>query len=204
MRNRNGLNNTTRSTNLVCHANLVCPGDSISDAVGAVEVELDQSEPAILRLRYSITGDMRRVRIPALNSPSRQDGLWQHTCFEVFVKGPDEAYCEFNFSPSRQWAAFCFDAYREGMAQMQLSSAPLIHVESLPGGFVLEAVVDLKGLINVEPGDQAWLGLAAVIEDRDGSLSYWALTHPPGKADFHHSDGFVLALTDNDARSQRD
>jgi hypothetical protein len=35
----------------------------------------------------------------------------------------------------------------------------------------------------------AWrIGLAAVIEDTSGHKSYWALVHPPGKADFHHSD----------------
>ena len=144
---------------------------------------------------------MRRLQIPQLIGPGRQDGLWKHTCFEVFVKGSGAAYFELNFSPSRQWAAFCFDAYRQGMAQLQLSPAPRIHVESSLGGFALEAVVDLKGLPKLDAGGRTWLGLAAVIEDRNGSLSYWALAHPPGKADFHHSDGFVLALKDNSARA---
>ena len=38
------------------------------------------------------------------------------------------------------------------------------------------------------------LGAAAVLEDDNGRLSYWALCHPPGKPDFHHPDGFVLEL----------
>jgi hypothetical protein len=38
------------------------------------------------------------------------------------------------------------------------------------------------------------IGLSAVIEDRDGSLSYWALRHPHGKPDFHHPDAFALEL----------
>jgi hypothetical protein len=33
-----------------------------------------------------------------------------------------------------------------------------------------------------------------VIEAADGSLSYWALRHPPGKPDFHHRDAFALEL----------
>jgi hypothetical protein len=33
-----------------------------------------------------------------------------------------------------------------------------------------------------------------VIETLDGSLSYWALRHPPGKPDFHHSESFALEL----------
>jgi hypothetical protein len=38
------------------------------------------------------------------------------------------------------------------------------------------------------------LALAAVIEDGNGRLSYWALGHPQGKPDFHHPDGFTLEL----------
>ena len=38
------------------------------------------------------------------------------------------------------------------------------------------------------------LGLSAVVEDVDGILSYWALRHPSGKPDFHHTDAFALQL----------
>jgi hypothetical protein len=38
------------------------------------------------------------------------------------------------------------------------------------------------------------LGLSAVIEDDNGSLSYWALKHPSGKPDFHHPDAFALEI----------
>jgi hypothetical protein len=46
------------------------------------------------------------------------------------------------------------------------------------------------------PADAPWrLGLSAVIEDRSGQKSYWALAHPPGRPDFHHEDCFALELT---------
>jgi len=38
------------------------------------------------------------------------------------------------------------------------------------------------------------IGLAAVIEELDGTKSYWALAHPPGAPDFHHADCFALTL----------
>ena len=39
------------------------------------------------------------------------------------------------------------------------------------------------------------LGLSAVIEETDGTKSYWALRHPPGeKPDFHHPDCFAIEL----------
>jgi hypothetical protein len=67
-------------------------------------------------------------------------------------------------------------------------------VESSGGRFELRAALALGRLPGL-PGDAPWrLGLSAVIEEAGGGLSYWALAHPPGKADFHHSDCFALEL----------
>jgi len=45
------------------------------------------------------------------------------------------------------------------------------------------------------PLDARWrLGLSALIEEPSGHKSYWALAHPPGKADFHHPDCFAHEL----------
>jgi hypothetical protein len=38
------------------------------------------------------------------------------------------------------------------------------------------------------------LALSAVVEERNGALSYWALRHSPGKPDFHHPEAFALEL----------
>jgi hypothetical protein len=199
--NSSRLKTTTHNMNPVRSLNLLPHTGTVTDSVRAIDVALDWPEATILRLRYRIIGDMHRLRIAQPSSPGRQDGLWDHTCFEVFVKGSAEAYCEFNFSPSRQWAAYRFDAYRQAMAQLNLPSAPPVHVESSPGGFTLEAVVDLNPLTFLDPGSPTKLGLAAVIEECSGSLSYWALRHPPGKADFHHPDGFVLVHNGTGARA---
>jgi hypothetical protein len=42
--------------------------------------------------------------------------------------------------------------------------------------------------------DVSQINLCAVIEEIDGTKSYWALAHPPGKPDFHHPDCFALTL----------
>jgi hypothetical protein len=66
-----------------------------------------------------------------------------------------------------------------------------VEVRSNGAGFELQVSLELPGL----PSDSAWrLGLAAVIEETSGRKSYWALAHPPGKPDFHHSDCFALEL----------
>jgi hypothetical protein len=44
--------------------------------------------------------------------------------------------------------------------------------------------------------EQSWrLGLSAVLEEKDGTKSYWALAHPnPDKPDFHLADCFTAKL----------
>ncbi len=58
----------------------------------------------------------------------------------------------------------------------------------------LSAVLQLTDLPGIRPDVCLSLGLSAVIEDRSGALSYWALKHPPGKPDFHHADSFTLQI----------
>ena len=36
---------------------------------------------------------------------------------------------------------------------------------------------------------------AVVMEEQDGTKSFWAVSHPPGKPDFHHGDCFSTILT---------
>lgn len=44
------------------------------------------------------------------------------------------------------------------------------------------------------PRGAAKIGLSAVIEETDGTKSYWALAHPDGPPDFHDPACFVLEL----------
>ena len=140
-----------------------------------------------------MTGNIRAVRLPPVSAPLRTNGLWQATCFEAFVRASSAAgYCEFNFAPSTQWAAYAFDGYRSGMRDADLAAAPRIEIRSGPAQFELQVALNLDRLL---PRDAAWqLGISAVIEETDGRKSYWALAHAPGKPDFHHSDCFALEL----------
>src|SRR6202022_2186949 len=136
------------------------------------------------------------VRIPAAVAAARTDELWRHTCFEAFVRtspGPD--YYEFNFAPSTQWAAYRFDSYRSGRRVATEISAPRIEVQSSRTCYRLRASLEIDQMSSLRI-DGAWrIGLAAVIEDMSGHKTYWALAHPPGKADFHHSDSFALEFS---------
>ena len=75
------------------------------------------------------------------------------------------------------------------MKPAELSS--VIEVEQTPDVLELKATLDLGAAL---PPHATWrLGLSAVVETGEG-LSYWALAHAPGRADFHHRDCFALEL----------
>ncbi len=165
--------------------------DSVDIAVTAVTVDVTHPQPGGLAFAYSVTGTIRDLRIPARHAPVRTDELWKHTCFEAFIGASSGAgYYEFNFSPSTQWAAYEFAGYRNGMRVATAIPAPPITVDSEAGRFTLLTSLELDRIELPRRGK--WrLGLSAVIEDRNGQKSYWALAHPPGKPDFHRADCFL-------------
>lgn len=175
--------------------------DSFCVAVTRVEVEITRPRARSLLLAYVVTGQISDLAMPPVTGAARTDQLWRHTCFEAFVRSPpDAAYYEFNFAPSTQWAAYRFSGYRSGMRVAADVNAPRIAVETSPERYVLRASLELDGVLpSASAGGNGagaiWrLGLSAVIEEATGHQSYWALAHPPGKADFHHSDCFALEV----------
>jgi hypothetical protein len=145
-----------------------------------------------LRLVYEIAGQIGEVAAPSPGPADRTDELWRHTCLEAFVRaGEGPSYWEINLAPSRAWAVYRFDGYREGMSAPALPRPPQIDVPRSEERLRLEAVFDL-GL--PDPRASWRLALTAVIEETDGTVSYWSLAHPAGKPDFHHPDCLVLEL----------
>jgi hypothetical protein len=133
------------------------------------------------------------VRTPPPKPSQRTDDLWQHTCAELFVAGCDgEAYREFNFAPSGEWAAYDFLAYRQRDQRLPEIPAPQISHSIAHGQVtmnVLLAVACLPALTRPLGGS-----VTAVIEHSGGSLSYWALKHAGAQPDFHLRDSFILSL----------
>ncbi|HET9427243.1 MAG TPA: DOMON-like domain-containing protein [Allosphingosinicella sp.] len=162
----------------------------------ADEIDVVATRPGDRRLSllFTVRGDIGRIRIPTAATPDRKDGLWRHSCFEAFIREPQRKdYLELNLSPSGDWAAYRFDDYRTGMAPLAIP-APTIQCQAIEKELGMAADIDLASV--AEPGVcEIWqLGLSAVIEADDGSLSHWALVHSRGAADFHHPDCFVLEL----------
>jgi hypothetical protein len=160
-----------------------------------IEVAVARLSPSRLIVHYFVFGRIRDLRVPPVTTSTRADELWQQTCFEAFVAPrPSDAYYEFNFSPSTQWAAYRFNAYRTDMTAAHEVRAPRIEVQSSSTLYELRASLDLNGTPGL-PSHAAWrLGLAVVTETTRGEKSHWALAHPRSKADFHHPDCFAHEL----------
>ena len=178
-----------RTVELVCHPATPTP------VVRRIDVGISMLPDGALRLRYFLDGETDRIALPPRGAAKRAEGLWQHTCCEAFIARLDaRAYCELNFSPSEEWAAFGFSAYREGMAPLSLQREPAIAVSLSEDRLALEAVVGPEILLALPGASSLRLALSVVVEETDGRLSYWAITHPADRPDFHHRDGFVLPL----------
>ncbi len=150
-----------------------------------------------LTARFVLEAQLAAFVLPPRGVPRRADGLWRHSCFELFVRlRGAAAYAEVNVAPSAEWAAYRFTARRTGMppidAAWQAAIASTVSASSL----ALDFSLPLAALLDAPP-PQAVLefGFAAVLESRHGRLSYWALAHPdPARPDFHHPGSFVHAI----------
>lgn len=154
-----------------------------------------RADGAILCIDYLLVADLGErptaLLLPATaEQPSRRDGLWQHTCLEAFVAATDgEPYWELNLAPSGDWAVYRFDGYRSQQQSPPLA-APPVSIRSRSDGVELRLRWPLpRELADAGPLS---LGITAVLEQRNGAISYWALHHPGPEADFHRREGFTL------------
>lgn len=170
---------------LTCHPSTPCA------ALAAVGAKITLNDDHGWDVEFVAVGSPGEVRLPAPTGPVQTDGLWHTTCFEMFLALEGDAYVELNLSPSCAWAAYHFDHYRTGMRPLDIP-APQIAIAVGHERIGMTARLAEDAL----PWDRTGrIGLSAVIEERSGAISYWALMHPLGKPDFHHHDCFALTLS---------
>jgi hypothetical protein len=148
-----------------------------------------QRKGSCLRVHYELRGDLASLSLPAkAGSPSRADGLWQDTCFELFLAEPGTtAYREVNLAPSGDWNVYRFADYRQGgTADPTVTTLPCA-VSRTPGCIALdvELTVSLSALE---------IGVTAIVRDQAGAVSHWALHHAGAQPDFHLRESFVLRV----------
>jgi hypothetical protein len=169
---------------------LVCHRDTPCEAIAAVGAQIETRDGGGWTVTFVAVGRPGEISLPAPAPTVHTDGLWQTTCFELFFAQTGDAYVELNLSPSGAFAAYHFDHYRTGMRAIDMPR-PLIALEQGHERLTLTVYLDEDDL----PWDRSGrIGISAVIADKSGCVSYWALAHPLGRPDFHHRDCFALKL----------
>jgi hypothetical protein len=176
---------------LLCHPRTSC------SVPLQIRTTVTQAAKYVLQLEYRLVGDLDALRNVHASSavPVRREGLWQSTCLECFIRPEDSAgYYEFNAAMNGDWAAYRFDAYREGMRSVDVVAPALDCLASGSDVFEVRLRIDLSGTPLTD--QRTWrLGISAVIETQEGAKSYWALHHPlVEKPDFHRREGFALQV----------
>ena len=122
------------------------PGESCP-AIRHFAIEVDPAAlPASLLVLYRIAGDIDRLRLPPAGFARRADGLWQHSCFEAFLRaGPVASYYEFNLAPSGDWAAWRFGRLRSERITPDIP-APRMERRHFPDGYELGARIPIAAL----------------------------------------------------------
>ncbi|MFY7694777.1 MAG: DOMON-like domain-containing protein [Cyanobium sp.] len=152
-----------------------------------------------LAIAYQLRGPLDSVVLPAPNTagaPLRQDGLWEHTCFELFLAAEGmEPYWEVNLAPNGQWNIYRLEAYRQGLEPVRDRAELPFTVRASDQGLELGFELELPQELALACRNRALqLGITAVIELAEGPLTYWALVHGGKDADFHRREDFLLRL----------
>ena len=170
------------------------------DAVEGIEYGIWRDGGSI-GVEFDIYGLLSHLVLPPQTASvgKRCDDLWRHTCFELFVReeGNETAgYLECNFSPAGNWNMYSFTSYRKQMVLADAVSGPQITTEMTKKIFTLRAEVDLAGLVS--ESSHVEVGVSCIVENRDGKLGYWALSHPGEIPDFHDPRSFTVRLIATD------
>lgn len=150
----------------------------------------------LLVINYQLVGDLKQIIIPQLsNTPVRKHELWQDTCFEFFLGIQNsQRYWEFNLSPAGHWNVYRFDGYRQGMQEETAFTSLPFNIEQKTDTLTLILHLDLQQIITIVE-QTLEIAVTTVIKNRDGEVSYWALTHGGAEADFHLRESFIIRLS---------
>lgn len=149
-----------------------------------------------LEVNFSLTGDITSLNLPKPSEhPRRMEGLYHHTCLEVFLKRGDR-YLEWNFSFSGDWCVFLFDSYRKQSSldlPLDQSLFSIRHISHSNSEANLRVRLPLHKLSFLGNGSSQ-IAFSAVLEHPQQQFSYWALTHVATKPDFHQEKSFIVTL----------
>ncbi len=155
-----------------------------------LSVKVDRQGDFLI-LRHVMTGAIESILMAEPEVPVRRMRLWETTCFECFFGVPgQDLYWEINLSTAGHWNVFRLDNYRSGLREELSIQALSILVDR--SVFSLETELDLS-LLGIQDSEIE-LSVTAVIADKRGAMSHWAVCHGGIEADFHLRNSFVIRI----------
>jgi hypothetical protein len=150
--------------------------------------------PGILQIEYRVEGELDCIDWSApLPGSTRCQELWRRTCFEFFISIKDASeYWEGNVCPNGCWNIYRFTGYRIGMQEEGTIGQPVCRLVMDRSCLTLSCAADITGIIDDTTDIE--LGVSAVLKEKDGKTSYWALVHSGEEPDFHDRRSFVAGL----------
>ncbi len=173
------------------------PFSLVPEGVLSVAYTLSRDKERVC-ISYGLRGFISELVLPEqkpAETVKRRDELWRHSCFELFIKEvsqESERYLECNFSPSGDWNVYELSGYRQGIRELEGVRRPTIESRHAEHSFSLDVDLDCRGFMS--HSQQLNVGVSCVIEDVKGNLSYWALSHPGQRPDFHDVRSFEVRL----------
>lgn len=169
--------------------------NSFNNSTSDFKLEADAIRDGLsLKLIYKIADLKNLLNLPAgfigdEKTIPRVDGLWNDTCFEIFLRPLGKKfYYEFNFSLQPAWNEYFFESYRHPQPPKHCHDISLKKIQW--DGQFLE--IELYGLNSDEKFE---ISLTAVLKEKSGAIHYMALKHAGAEPDFHHVDSFVPLTT---------
>lgn len=155
-----------------------------------------------LSISYLLAGELDKVVLPDLNSSqTRAEKLWEETCFELFLgagleRAKDLLYREFNLSPSGAWNVLTLQGYRYATKEEPSFEALPFTVQQSGDGLKLSAEINISSLVDEARPVRLGVSAVLIVQDAEGKANetFWAITHPASKPDFHHPNSFSLSL----------
>lgn len=148
-------------------------------------------QDTFIHINYHIIDSKNHLHWPEnflanANLIPREDGLWNDTCFEIFLRPKGQtSYYEFNFSLKPAWNLYHFVSYRSPQPPTPCYDFSLESFQWDGSNLMIK----IGGLTTQQIFE---ISLTAVLKDKTENIHYFALKHAGLEPDFHHQESFVL------------
>jgi len=134
----------------------------------------------LLHLTFKLSGDLENYKLPKTEKEERKDELWRVSCFELFLATEeDEAYYEFNFSPTLAWNSYRLEYYRAEPKKIDEVELIEFEVKRTQETLLVEIVLDVQ---RVKFNSY---NLATILLNNQEEREFWSLKAKGDTPDFH-------------------